>query len=116
MPSSGYAINETKSYCTIDNKTKDTNAVLKTVNGSHSFSNLAKQDKCYLYFDKSNSGGSSIIEEEVVKNTTLGTINIRTDTPDFIKRAGDTEVSVDTNKYFTYADIYEYDETTKNIL
>ena len=52
MPSSGYVINEEKSYCTIDNKTHDTNAVLKTIDGNHVFNNLAKSDKCYLYFDK----------------------------------------------------------------
>jgi len=52
MPSSGYIINESKSYCTLDNKNKDTNAILKTVNGEHIIKNLTKSDKCYLYFDR----------------------------------------------------------------
>ncbi len=53
MPASGYVINEEKSYCTLDNKNKDTNIRLYTnSNGEHIFSNLAATDKCYLYFDK----------------------------------------------------------------
>jgi len=47
-----YKINESKSYCTIDNVNHDNNAILKTENGKHFFSNLTKSDKCYLYFDK----------------------------------------------------------------
>ena len=52
MPSSGYAINEEMSYCTTDNQTKDSNAVLKTIDGYHTFSGLSKNSKCYLYFDE----------------------------------------------------------------
>jgi len=52
MPTSGYIINESKSYCTLDNVNKDTNAILKTINGEHVIKNLTKSDKCYLYFDK----------------------------------------------------------------
>ena len=52
MPSSGYAINESKSYCTLDNMNKDSNTILKTINGNHIIGNLSKQDKCYLYFDQ----------------------------------------------------------------
>ncbi len=52
MPSSGYTINESKSYCENINKVKNTNAVLKTVNGNHVISKLNRNDRCYLYFDK----------------------------------------------------------------
>jgi len=55
MPSSGYIINESKSYCTKDNVNKDNNAILKTVNGEHVIKNLTKSDKCYLYFDRPTS-------------------------------------------------------------
>ena len=53
MPSSGYTINEEKSYCTTDNVNKDENAKLYTLStGEHVFSGLKKSSKCYLYFDK----------------------------------------------------------------
>ena len=53
IPSSGYIINEEKTYCTIDNKTQ-VKGKIKTVNGIHGLYNIAKNDKCYLYFDKYN--------------------------------------------------------------
>ena len=52
MPSGGYVINEEKSYCTLDGKTKDENAILKTIDGNHTIANLSKKSKCYLYFDE----------------------------------------------------------------
>ena len=51
MPSSGYVINEDKTYCTTDNKTQ-VKGKIKTVNGVHGLYNITKSDKCYLYFDK----------------------------------------------------------------
>ncbi len=51
MPTSGYLINEEKTYCTIDNKTQ-VKGKIKTVNGIHGLYNITKNDKCYLYFDK----------------------------------------------------------------
>ncbi|MDE5539819.1 MAG: hypothetical protein K2J20_04975 [Bacilli bacterium] len=45
MPTSGYAINESKSSCTLDGN-PDTNAILKTVNGRHTIETLSKKDKC----------------------------------------------------------------------
>ena len=50
MPSSGYAINEENSYCEIDGE-KDVNVILRTVDGNHTFANLQRGTKCYLYFD-----------------------------------------------------------------
>ena len=61
MPGSEYVINETKSYCTLDNQKHDTNAVLKTFEGRHIISHLTKQDKCYLYFDKEQSAASKTV-------------------------------------------------------
>ena len=52
MPSSGYIINEEKSYCTVDGENKDTSVILKTIDGNHTFSGLQKGSKCYLYFDE----------------------------------------------------------------
>ncbi len=54
MPSSGYVINESESYCTVDGINKDNNARLYTNdNGEHVIANLQKKSKCYLYFDES---------------------------------------------------------------
>ncbi len=78
MPSTGYIINEERSYCTIDNKTHDTKAKLYTYNGKHIFENLAKSDKCYLYFDKKSSSASEMVLEN---------ITVKTDTPNFINSA-----------------------------
>ena len=53
MPSSGYVINETQSYCTVDNVNKDEEAILYTDDeGQHVIGNLKKGSKCYLYFDE----------------------------------------------------------------
>ena len=60
MPESGYKINESKSYCTIDNKTH-TNAILKTIDGDHTIAGLSKEDKCYLYFDIAGQTASTIL-------------------------------------------------------
>ncbi len=51
MPSSGYVISEEKSYCNVNGE-KDNNAILKTINGNHTFANLQKGSKCYIYFNK----------------------------------------------------------------
>lgn len=50
MPSTGYIINEEKSYCNL-NGTLDNEVKLKTIDGNHTIANLIKGDKCYLYFD-----------------------------------------------------------------
>lgn len=52
IPTYGYKINEEKSYCTLDNINKDTNAILKTIGSKHTIENISPNDKCYLYFDK----------------------------------------------------------------
>ena len=61
MPGSEYVINESKSYCTLDNKEHDNKAILKTFEGKHIISNLTKQDKCYLYFDRETSSASKTV-------------------------------------------------------
>ena len=50
MPSTGYVINESKSYCNV-NGVRDNNAVLETYNGRHTIANLQKESNCYVYFD-----------------------------------------------------------------
>ena len=61
IPSYGYHINQDKSYCTLDNINKDNNAVLKTIGSNHTISNLSKNDKCYIYFDKNKINNISDI-------------------------------------------------------
>lgn len=69
MPSGGYVINEEKSYCTLDGKTKDENAILKTIDGNHTIANLSKKSKCYLYFDE--LAGLTI--DEILANKVINT-------------------------------------------
>ncbi len=79
MPSEGYIINESKSYCNMSNGNKDTTAILKTINGNHTIGKLKKNDRCYLYFDK----------KEPTSEDTLAKLNITVNngTPDFSKVA-----------------------------
>ena len=72
MPSSGYIINEKKSYCTLDNVNKETNITLKTIDGYHTFSGLQKNSKCYLYFDEQKILlTSTIMEGKEIKTRNL---------------------------------------------
>ncbi len=74
LPGKNYKINESKSYCTINNVDKDDKAKLYTNKyGQHVIGNISKNDKCYLYFDKNT---------EIV-NTVLGSIEVNNYTPDF---------------------------------
>ena len=77
MPNSGYKINESKSYCTLDNKNKDTAVRLYTENGKHIMENLAKSDKCYLYFDKKTTITIGNTEIEY-KDETVNFVNVAT--------------------------------------
>ncbi len=78
MPSSGYIINESKSYCNMSNGTKDTTAILKTINGNHTIGKLKKNDRCYLYFDKKTPENIQEI---------IASVNPKDTTPDFSKVA-----------------------------
>jgi len=61
MPASGYAINESKSYCNINNA-KDTGAKLYTnSSGEHVISGIQKGSKCYVYFDNAASDAPTTI-------------------------------------------------------
>ena len=82
LPGKNYKINESKSYCTINNVDKDDKAKLYTDKyGQHVIENISKNDKCYLYFDKNT---------EIV-NTVLGSIEVNNYTPDFSKIATTVE-------------------------
>ena len=72
MPSEGYIINEERTYCTIDNKTQIKGKV-KSIEGNTILTNIKKNDKCYLYFDKQPTGSDII----------LGNITVKTGTPTF---------------------------------
>jgi len=77
MPTGEYIINETKSYCTLDNVNKDTKAKLYTnAEGNHIISGLSKGGKCYLYFEKGR-----------IAETALGRLKINVDKPNFAKTA-----------------------------
>ena len=82
MPGNGYVINEDRTYCTIDNKTQ-IKGKIKTENGKHYISDLAKSEKCYLYFDL----------KKVTSKDTLVKLNItpKNGTPDFSKIATTNE-------------------------
>jgi len=60
MPGSDYVINESKTYCTKGGSSeKDSEARIYTDDsGQHIISNLLKNDRCYLYFDKTNNVSS----------------------------------------------------------
>ena len=59
MPGSDYVINESKSYCyTKISKEHDNNIRMYTESGKHIISNLGKNNKCHLYFDKLNNVSS----------------------------------------------------------
>ena len=76
MPSSGYVINESKSYCTLNNVDKDTNVSLYTKNGEHIIKNLSKNEKCYLYFDNVTAVASvSDLANKVSKTTKTDIVN-----------------------------------------
>jgi len=69
MPNSDYMINESKTYCTKGSSSeKDSEARIYTyANGQHVISNLLKNDRCYLYFDRANNVSS--ILAKYAKNT-----------------------------------------------
>ena len=78
LPGKNYKINESNSYCTINNVDKDDKAKLYTDKyGQHVIENISKNDKCYLYFDKNT---------EIV-STVLGNIEVNNYTPDFSEAA-----------------------------
>ena len=78
MPTSGYIINENKSYCNMSNGNKNTTAILKTIDGNHTIGKLKKNDRCYLYFDKKEPTASEAI---------LGNITVKPGTPTFSNAA-----------------------------
>ena len=116
MPSSGYVINEEKSYCTVDGETKDTNALLYTNDsGEHVIANLQKKSKCYLYFDeyvlagdqilvglnKSEDRASGSITGPLTANTTGTVYRVTDDYGDSYVYAGQV-----TNNWFNFAGYY----------
>ena len=78
MPSEGYIINESKSYCNMSNGNKDTTAILKTINGNHTIGKLKKNDRCYLYFDKKTPENIQEI---------IAAVNPKDTTPNFVNAA-----------------------------
>ena len=70
MPdANSYLINTEKSYC-VNGDSRDQEVILKTENGNHIMANLAKQDKCYVWFNEINKycDASAIACKKVVAN------------------------------------------------
>ncbi len=76
IPTGDYVIDEKESKCMINDTEKDDGAILKTVNGNHTFGNLKRMDKCTLYFRK-------ITTKKV--QTSLGELDVQLAVPDFSK-------------------------------
>ena len=103
MPSSGYVINEEMSYCTTDNQTKDTNAVLKTIDGYHTFSGLSKNSKCYLYFDEYKISTKDYILTNfptILTRNNFNTAVTNTTTGTIYKSLDDTQYDEDGEVYY----------------
>ncbi len=69
IPEGEYIIDEKQSKCMIDDNQQDTGAILKTIDGNHTFANLKKMDKCTLYFSKKVSAKDFIINNSNVIST-----------------------------------------------
>ena len=68
MPSEGYIINEERTYCTIDNKTQIKGKV-KSIEGNTILTNIKKNDKCYLYFDKQPTSEDILAKLNITVNS-----------------------------------------------
>ena len=70
VPTSGYALNEEKSYCEV-NDNKDNNITIEYQNGSINFLGMTKKGtKCYLYFDEYVSAKDTILANSKVNSGT----------------------------------------------
>ena len=76
VPTSGYSLNEEKSYCEINNA-KDNTVSMEYKNGKVYIGVTKKGTKCYLYFDK----------QILAKDTILANSKVNEGTPDFSKTA-----------------------------
>ena len=103
MPSSGYTINEEKSYCEINGE-KDSNAKLATIGGNHTFANLQRGAKCYLYFDEKPITN---IQELIASYTTVLT---RTDFSEAIPATttGTIYKSANSSQYDNDGEVYYF--------
>ncbi len=106
MPYSGYVINTDKSYCSINGNERDTEAKLYTENGKHIIENLAKNEKCYLYFDRR-------AESVIIANS-----NFIEGIPDFTKTTCDA-ICADSNSALykiedDFGDSYYFRGTVEN--
>ncbi len=79
VPTTGYEINEKDSKCMINDTEQDTTAVLKTINGNHTFANLKKMDKCTLYFSKEKTAGEQLLSKRTTDEGEDGFTNIDID-------------------------------------
>lgn len=78
VPSSGYILNEEKSYCEV-NSSKDNNTKIVYSGGQLNVNHITKKGtKCYIYFD---------IPKQTAKEYIMSKIIVQTTTPDFSKAA-----------------------------
>ena len=76
VPTTGYEIDENKSKCMIDDTQEDEEAILKTIDGNHTFSNLKKRDKCTLYFKKEKHTAEDTLVNLGIESDGILTANI----------------------------------------
>ena len=98
VPTSGYTLNEEKSYCEV-NDTKDESISMEYKDGKVYIGVSKKGTKCYLYFD---------VQTTKKVDTILGQIDVNLDTPDFSKTAqascSDTSKCEETNGIYESVD------------
>ncbi|MCM1053799.1 MAG: hypothetical protein NC483_07500, partial [Ruminococcus sp.] len=91
----GYIINKGETYCckgsNCKKENKDTNAIIETIGGVHTFRGISKGDKCFIYLDKDTSTAKTMSEllqdhytgrktreqgtfNKTIENTTMGVI------------------------------------------
>ncbi|MCM1052416.1 MAG: hypothetical protein NC483_00340 [Ruminococcus sp.] len=91
----GYTINKEETYCckgsNCKKENKDTNAILETIGGIHTFRGISKGDKCFIYLDKDIIDAKTMSEllethytgrktreegtfNKTIENTTIGVI------------------------------------------
>ena len=80
VPTSGYALNEEKSYCEV-NDTKDESISMEYKDGKVYIGVSKKGTKCYLYFD----------QEPTAKDTILANNSVNSGTPNFSQVATTNE-------------------------
>ena len=74
VPTSGYTLNESESYCEI-NDTKDNTITIEYQDGKVNFLGLMKKGtKCYLYFDEQQAKDIILAEKDIQERTSFNSV------------------------------------------